>query len=314
MSYGRVQIAVDIRTHLSNGGQTGMRIAQVFAEAELVFDQKLTYKTRKCPVMYGLYLIYGKTGLSQIHKERLSSLMANASGVEQVLVNSSDSLAVCLVAPKYRRENSSYVTKNGAEWTLVDGVAIDGVSHQTLTARALHQLLRQEGVERLHSLNGEFLIVANLGDQTWLVSDRMGQRQHCIARNGELMAVAPSPGATLKLVNLRREIESNALLTFLISNKLRWNDQTIWRNCQVLPAAVQMHFPCDEQVSQTPYWQLSYNPQDFYNTATLAEQSALIFRQAVACRLPEQVKDRAYSDRGARQPFNCGGYTSRTAG
>ena len=206
-----------------------------------------------------------------------------------VLTNAAGTLAACLLSPNYRRDSSSCEARDG-DWVLIDGIALEADGSRPVTAETLLGLLRDRGPIASYELNGEFTILASIGQDVWLITDRMGQRQHCLARGKNSIAFAPSPGIAIELAKASPDIDMEAFFIFLLTNKLRLGEQTVWRHCETTPAASEYHLSPTGVLSHRQYWSLAYSPDPRATRERIIEEVSDIFRSAVVSRLPENAK------------------------
>ncbi len=234
-------------------------------------------------------MVCGAEVASGQHARRLRDLAGPAIAPSSIFTNPTGTLAACLRAPDYRYAASSVGGAPG-RWLLIDGIALDPAGGHPLPAQTLLELLDRRGIAALQDLNGEYLVLACLGEETWLVSDRMGLRQHCVARPGRLTAVAPTPAAALSLAGADVSVDTEAMLTFLCSNKLRLDEQTIYRHCETMPAASVYRLAADGQLLHSRYWSLSYAPDANITYEAIVEEAEAVFRRAVTTRLTAGAK------------------------
>ena len=235
--------------------------------------------------MLGIYCISGAIGREQLCRQ-LELIPQISHSRQETWASANGAVAAQLMVPEYRRADARF--RDGNDWVLADGVALDPDTYQPLTAGQLHALLKDGGPQELHKLNGEFVVLASIGESVWLVSDRMGQRQHCLAEADGMTAFAPTPGAALKLVGRPSEIDRESFLTFLLSNKLRLDERSIWQHCRTMPAASQYSIAPTGQWSHEQYWNLEFAPDHDLTRDDIVSAATDTFRHAVAARLPEK--------------------------
>lgn len=192
---------------------------------------------------------------------------------------------VRLVYPLYK-ENRCYY-KEGKSWLLIDGNVF--INKNEVSAKDLFQLAKTDTYSSLEGLNGEYLISYFDGDSLFFISDRMGQRQHCISQSENYYSIAPTPGECLSLINLEKKLNEKVLYFFMNSKKLRLNQETIWKNCSVLEPASTLEFDI-ETLKKRIYWKLSYTNErrnfdiddlvklykDSVNKRTLSDKNKLL--------------------------------------
>ena len=234
----------------------------------------------------GIYCLVG--GSSNNNVQQLKRLVGYGSCNVPIWLNANENVVSAVISTPFRYKASSYRDSRG-NWLMVDGLALDPETYLELNAVKLLHLVGREGVKALHCLNGEFMIVVCIGSEVWLISDRLSQRQHCLAQAGDRIAFAPTPGKAIDLLCVPREVHDDALVTFLFSNKLRLNDQTIWRGCRVMPEASQYYINPLGELRHTQYWSMRYKPDSSISREDMVNETAEIFRRAVSARMSAEA-------------------------
>ncbi|MDB4416142.1 asparagine synthase-related protein [Akkermansiaceae bacterium] len=181
----------------------------------------------------------------------------------------------------YSNFNAPYaVAKDLNDWIFIDGFVFDDDGKQIFAANILKESKNNKSY--LQNLNGEFLILAKLHGELFLINDIMGQRQHSYAYSKiGSYSVSPSPGLALKILGEPKKINDKSLFTFITTKKLRFNRETIWQNCEVLePGCI---FNIDRGgFHKTKYWNLIHtNKTKCFNTDKFID----IFKKAVNSRI-----------------------------
>ncbi len=221
----------------------------------------------------------------------LGIYFSNTGRVDDVKLNESTfstvsykafSLDVLLVYPNYRQDKVFYKVED--EWIVIDGVLYEGCQEQT--AKDLFFNIKSGSKLNLESLNGEFFVSYFIGGELRFFNDRMGQRQHCIVEKDNVISIAPTPGASIRLSKIPKEINKEALYFFINSKKLRLGRETIWDGCKVIEPAMLITFK-DNLLSKEKYWHLSFSPD---NENDCVDDLVRIYKEAVNTRVNNKYK------------------------
>jgi asparagine synthase (glutamine-hydrolysing) len=222
--------------------------------------------------MLGIYF----TNIGNV--ESINRKIKNFSSVTYKALNSE----VLLIYKNYRKDEVFYCIDD--EWLVVDGALYQ--NDKELTAKVLFHEIKSGQKLDFESLNGEFFISYFIGGNLKFVNDRMGQRQHCIIEKEKLVSIAPTPGAALRLSNLPKVINKEALYFFINSKKLRLNRDTIWQGCKVIEPATLITFQTTG-LEKVIYWQLLYSPK---NENVSIDELVNIYKKAVNLRVDNKYK------------------------
>lgn len=206
-----------------------------------------------------------------------AKISASKSGfaVFQRVVKSQFYLA--LVQPHYLiKENIHFV--DDENFLIYDGFIFNGV--QKTNAQKLFRLLSARD-DLIADLNGEFLLLYSLNGKMKIVSDRMGTRQHYLFNDQTKTIVSPDISWILLVGGLKRIINYDSILTFIIFNKFRHFDQTIWDGIRVFPSASKLSLGgLTNRVQIRKYWEYKYSNRFAVNIEELVK----IYRNAVNMR------------------------------
>ncbi len=158
-----------------------------------------------------------------------------------------------LVYPNKSRDYAYFSNKTG--FILIDGFVFDN-NGKRIYAKELFELITNE-LDIIKNFNGEFFIVYNHKDETYCFNDIFGQRQHYISNLKSEISIAPSPGVSLDILDLKKNLNKKSFLTFILTNKIRYQDQSIWNNSKIYPpASILIHKKDNFKFDK--YWTLTH--------------------------------------------------------
>lgn len=217
--------------------------------------------------MLGIYVTVEASRLELLRlKQEFSSVLVDALGI-----------SVCLIYARYREGNAFFKCDDG--WLLFDGMVFH--DNAEIGAKDLFTLLNDEGPNVISSFNGEFFIASFINGRLEFITDRMGQRQHCVVETQSGVSIAPSPGMAVKLAGREKVINKSALYYFISSKKARLDRSTIWQGCTLLENGCRYTITSDGRLVSNIYWEFEFNPVD---KASYQGELLEIYRSAVRLR------------------------------
>lgn len=192
-------------------------------------------------------------------------------------------IPVCLVYSKYRDSNAFYRCDSG--WLLFDGAIF--LNNIQLNAETLFEIISKDGTGIVSQLNGEFLIASYVNEELIFVTDRMGQRQHCIVQTRDGFSIAPTPGMALKLSGKEKIINKPAMYYFISSKKIRLNRDTIWEGCELLQNACHYTLKPNKRLFVKKYWELEFRSS---TREDYQDKLSEIYKNAVNIRTGNKLK------------------------
>lgn len=223
--------------------------------------------------MLGIYALF--SGNRTEFKSKVESFTRDDQRVDIVSENNN---SFALISPESDLRFRFH--KDGINFLMIDGFIFSPSGERVLAKDIYEQSLKD--FEYLKKLNGEFFIVLGINNRVFLINDIMGQRQHCLSsNNNNEYSVAPSPGLSLKLLNAKKVLNRKAFLTFIVTRKLRYKQDSIWEKCKIIQAGSIYEWNQTKfQISQ--YWRITYhkNPKQFE-----VDKFIELYKKAVNSRL-----------------------------
>ena len=188
--------------------------------------------------MYGIVAYKGKN-TSEINSRVRDIQKKLNSTVQSIIVD--DVLLCSLNAGK--RKQMPYLDKKSGIASCVDGyfrTGYDGRVYDNLSKRAV-ELYVKHGAEFIKNISGEFVISIYDSKMRKLVicNDRFAIRPFYTAENESEFMAASGPRYIVKSGFMRPVIDKTFVLNYLILNKFRLSDCTIFKGIKILgPATV----------------------------------------------------------------------------
>ena len=149
-------------------------------------------------------------------------------------------------------ENYAYFS-NKSGFILIDGFVFNDNGKRIYSAE-LFELITNN-LDIIKNLNGEFFIVYNFKCETYFFNDVFGQRQHYISKLKSEISIAPSPGVSLDILGLKKNLNTKSFLTFILTKKIRYQDQSIWINSKIYPPSTIL-IKKKKKIKFDKYWTL----------------------------------------------------------
>jgi asparagine synthase (glutamine-hydrolysing) len=151
-------------------------------------------------------------------------------------------------------------------------------------------LYEELGISFLERLNGAFvLLICDLKQRrVILANDRFGLIRAYYAVNNGALLFAPEAKAILQDGTFKRELNSEALVTYFAFGEF-WGDRTLLKRVHILPPASVLTYG-SEKLSVTQYWRFSYQPDYSLPERAMVEQLTGAFRRAVAVRMRDPLR------------------------
>jgi len=151
-------------------------------------------------------------------------------------------------------------------------------------------LYEEQGLSFLEKLNGAFvLLICDLKQKkAILANDRFGLVRAYYAVHEGALLFAPEAKAILQQAGFKRELNTEALVSYLAFGEF-WADRTLFKRIHILPPASVLTY-AEGQLSVSQYWQFRYQPDRSLSEGEMVEQVAEAFRTAMARRVKEPLQ------------------------
>ena len=177
----------------------------------------------------------------------------------------------------------SYASRKD-KYLLCDGYVLHPSTYEVVRAQTLLDLLVKKGPESLVDYDGEFLLVFVDGPVCYIISDRMGTRQHYWYSSDNEFALAPKPTEVLRILGVSSSIDFKSLLTFILVNKMRFRDHSIWSGAKVFPPASIARVEYGKLSKLSTYTSLQYSPDSSIDLKMVSKLTSNAFRKALEAR------------------------------